>query len=247
MEIPQLIAHRGYAKRYPENTLEGIAAAIKAGACFVEFDVQVTADGVPVLLHDNTVDRTTDGTGDVHAMPLEVVRALDAGAKQFVPQFQGERIPTLAEVIDLTKGRALLQIEIKQPEIEEHVARAVREADAITDCEAHSFWPQIVQRMRAVEPRMACALLTDGRRIVDWDEFFGFALSLNAQGVSVYHESATPERVRRGQLRSLTFMVWTVDDEAAMQAMIAAGVDSICSNFPDLVRKAVSAAAGARR
>lgn len=247
MRRPLVTSHAACKGHAPENTLAGIRKALQLGADAIEIDVHCTSDSVPVLLHDNTVDRTTDGTGDVHAMPLKVVRALDAGAKQFVPQFQGEPIPTLAEVIDLTKGRALLQIEVKQPEIERHVARVVREADAIADCEAHSFWPQIVQRMRAVEPRMACALLTDGRRIVDWDEFFGFALSLNAQGVSVYHESATPERVRGGQLRSLTFMVWTVDDEAAMQAMIAAGVDSICSNFPDLVRKAVTSAAGALR
>jgi glycerophosphoryl diester phosphodiesterase len=178
-------------------------------------------------------------------MPLDVVRALDAGARQFVPRFQGERIPTLAEVLDLTRGKVLLQIEIKQPEIEEAVARIVREAEALSDCEVHSFYPRVVRRMREVEPRMAAALLTEGRRVVDWADFFGFALSLNAQGVSVHHAFATPERVRQGQRRSLTFMVWTVDDEADMARMVGAGVDSICSNFPDVVRKVVDASAQA--
>jgi glycerophosphoryl diester phosphodiesterase len=121
----------------------------------------------------------------------------------------------------------------------------VRDADAIASCETHSFSPKIVRAMRDVEPRMAAALLTDGRRVVDWQEFFSFALSLDAQGVSVYHSWATPDRVRQGQLRSLTFMVWTVDDEADMRTMVDAGVDSICSNFPDLVRKAVEAASPA--
>ena len=88
---------------------------------------------------------------------------------------------------------------------------------------------------------MAAALLTDGRRVVEWQDFFGFALSLNAQGVSVYHSWATPELVRAGQLRGLTFMVWTVDDEADIERVIDAGVDSICSNFPDVVRRAVDA------
>ena len=115
----------------------------------------------------------------------------------------------------------------------------VRAAEALPDCESHSFWPQVVKAMREVEPLMAAALLTDGRRIVDWDDFFGFALSLNAQGVSVYYAFATPEIVRQGQLRSLTFMTWTVDDEKDMAAMCEAGVDSICSNFPDLVVKVV--------
>jgi glycerophosphoryl diester phosphodiesterase len=243
MRLPLVTSHAACKGHAPENTLAGIEKAIALGADAIEIDVHCTADGVPVLLHDDTVDRTTDGVGDVRQMPLEVVRALDAGARQFVPQFHGAQIPLLSEVLDLTKGRVLLQIEIKQANIEEHVARAVRDAGALAACEVHSFWPETVQRMRLVEPRMAAALLTDGRRIVDWTDFFGFALSLNAQGVSVYHAFAAPERVREGQRRSLTFMTWTVDDEADMAKMLAAGVDSICSNYPDLVRQAVESAA----
>lgn len=248
MRLPLVTSHAACKGHAPENTLAGIERALSLGADAIEIDVHCTSDGVPVLLHDDTVDRTTDGTGNVHEMQFDVVRALDAGARQFVPRFQGARIPALAEVLDLTRGRALLQIEVKQPEIEEAVARVVREADALGDCETHSFYPQVVRRMREAEPRMAAALLTDGRRVVDWAEFFGFALSLNAQGVSVHHAFATPERVRQGQRRSLTFMVWTVDDEADMERMVRAGVDSICSNFPDAVRKVVdaSARAGAR-
>jgi len=245
MRLPLVTSHAACKGHAPENTLAGIEKAIALGADAIEIDVHCTADGVPVLLHDDTVDRTTDGTGDVRQMPLEVVRALDAGARQFVPQFHGAQIPLLSEVLDLTKGRLLLQIEIKQANIEEHVARAVRDAGALADCEVHSFWPETVQKMRLVEPRMAAALLTEGVRIVNWTDFFGFALSLNAQGVSVYHAFASPERVREGQRRSLTFMTWTVDDEADMAKMLAAGVDSICSNYPDLVRQAVGAAARA--
>lgn len=243
MRTPLVTSHAACKGHAPENTLAGIEAALRLGADAIEIDVHSTSDGVPVLLHDETVDRTTDGTGNVHDMPLEVVRALDAGARQFVPRFSGAQVPTLAEVIDLTRGKALLQIEVKQIDIEGQVADAVRAADAIASCEVHSFYPQIVKTMRIVEPRMACALLTDGRRVVEWHDFYGFALSLNAQGVSVYHSWATPERVHAGQRRSLTFMVWTVDDEPDMRQMIAAGVDSICSNFPDTVRRIVDESA----
>ena len=239
MRRPLVTSHAACKGHAPENTLQGIEAALRLGADAIEIDVHCTSDGVPVLLHDATVDRTTDGTGSIHDMTLEQAKALDAGARQFVPRFSGERIPTLAEVLDLTKGKALLQIEVKQQDIERTVAEAVRQADALAWCEVHSFWPQIVQRMRVEEARMACALLTDGRRVSDWDDFFGFALSLNAQGVSVHYERATPDVVRRGQLRSLTFMVWTVDDEADISRMAEAGVDSICSNFPDAVRRVV--------
>ncbi|MEX0751169.1 MAG: glycerophosphodiester phosphodiesterase family protein [Dehalococcoidia bacterium] len=247
MRLPLVTSHAACKGHAPENTLAGIEAALRLGADAIEIDVHCTADGVPVLIHDETVERTTDGAGNIHEMSFDVARALDAGARQFVPQFQGAVIPTLAETLALTKGNALLQIEIKQRDIEGRVADVVRDAGAVADCEVHSFWPQVVQEMRAVEPRMAAALLTDGRRVVDWQDFFGFALSLNAQGVSVYHSWATRDLVSQGQKRGLTFMVWTVDDEADMQKMVAAGVDSICSNFPDLVRSVIEDRASARR
>jgi glycerophosphoryl diester phosphodiesterase len=246
MRLPLVTSHAACKGHAPENTLAGIEAALRLGADAIEIDVHCTSDGVPVLLHDETVDRTTDGSGNVHEMTLEQVRALDAGARQFVPQFQGERVPLLADVIDLTKGRALLQIEIKQEGIEERVIDAVRDGDAIASCESHSFFPGVVKRMRELEPRMAAALLSGGERVVEWDEFFSFALSLGAQGVSVYGTWATPERVRQGQLRSLTFMVWTVDQERHIRRVIAAGVDSICTNFPDVVRRELDAVVGAR-
>jgi glycerophosphoryl diester phosphodiesterase len=227
-------ACKGHA---PENTLAGIEAALRLGADAIEIDVHCTADGIPVLIHDDTVDRTTDGKGNVHDMTLDAVRALDAGARQFVPQFHGERVPLLADVIDLTKGKALLQIEIKQEGIEERIIDVVRDRDAIASCESHSFFPGVVERMRALEPRMAAALLSGGDRVVDWEEFFSFALSLGAQGVSVHGTRATPERVRQGQRRSLTFMVWTVDEERHIRRVLKAGVDGICSNFPDVVRR----------
>ena len=243
MRLPLVTSHAACKGHAPENTLAGIERAIALGADAIEIDVHCTSDRVPVLIHDEMVDRTTDGAGSIHEMTLAVAQSLDAGARQFVPRFQGEKIPTLAAVIELTRGKVLLQIEIKQPDIEEDVARVVRDAGAIADCETHSFYHRVVKRMREVEPRMAAALLSDGRRVVDWADFFGFVLSLGAQGVSMYHAFATPEVVRQGQRRSLTFMTWTVDDEADMEKMTAAGVDSICSNFPDIVRRVVDGSA----
>lgn len=190
MRLPLVSSEAACAGHAPENTLAGIELAIGFGADAIEIDVHCTADGVLVLLHDDTVDRTTNGSGNVHAMTLTEVRRFDAGARLFAPRFAGERIPTLAEVIDLTRGKALLQIEVKQKGIEEAVAAAVRDASAVADCEVHSFYPSVVRRMREVEPRMACAFLTGGGRLDDWSEFCGFALSLNAQSVSVYYPIA---------------------------------------------------------
>ena len=238
-----MTSHAACKGHAPENTLAGIAKAIELEADAIEVDVRCTLDGVPVLLHDEVVDRTTDGAGAVQQLSLAELRKLDAGARQFVPRFRWERVPTLLEALELTRGHALLQIEIKQANIECHVADAVRSLSAVSDCEVHSFSPHMVKRMREVEPRMAAALLTDGRGVVDWADLYGFALSLNAQGVSVFHEAVTPERTRQGQLRSLTFMTWTVDDAAEMERMLTAGVDSICTNFPDIGRGVVDGVA----
>ncbi len=241
MRLPLVTSEAACAGHAPENTLPGIEAALLLGADAIEIDVHCTADGVPVLLHDETVDRTTEGSGNVHEMTLAAVRALDAGAKHFAPRFAGTRVPTLAEVVDLTKGKALLQIEIKQPGIERAVADVVRDAGAIADCESHSFYPDVLRAMRAEEPRMAAVLLRIGRSITDWQEFYASALTLNAQGVSLYYAYLTEAIVRQGQRRGLSVMCWTVDDDADIARMLALGVDSINSNFPERVRRILDA------
>src|SRR3990170_7229468 len=104
MLITAHAACRGHA---PENTLAGVRAALNLGADAIEIDVHCTRDGVPVLIHDETVDRTTGGTGEIAALSLRQARKLDAGG--------GERIPTLREVLDEINGRALLVLEIKAP------------------------------------------------------------------------------------------------------------------------------------
>lgn len=248
MRRPLVTSHAACKGHAPENTLAGIDRAIAIGADAIEIDVHCTSDGVPVLIHDELVDRTTDGHGSIREMTLAAARKLDAGARQFAPQFRGARIPTLAEAVGLTRGKVLLQIEVKQAGIEEAVATVVRDQSALNDCEVHSFYPQVIERIRQIQPKLPAALLTDGRHVVEWAEFFAFALSLNAQGVSVHYRVAQPEIVRQGQLRSLTFMTWTVDDEADVRDMLDAGVDSICSNFPDVVRRvACGPEAGPRR
>jgi glycerophosphoryl diester phosphodiesterase len=123
MDIPQLIAHRGYPRRYPENTLEGIAAASKAGACFVEFDVQLTADGVPVLLHDVSLMRTTGTRGRIVNTDLEKLRDLPANEpERFGKRYRTFTIPTLAAAVDLLKQhpRVVPFVELKEESLEKH-------------------------------------------------------------------------------------------------------------------------------
>jgi len=105
VNIPRLIAHRGYPRRYPENTLPAIEAALTLGAAYVEFDVQLSADGVPFVIHDDTLERTTNGRGAVVDQPSAALAALDAGEpKRFGARFRGTALPTLATVVDLLRG-----------------------------------------------------------------------------------------------------------------------------------------------
>jgi glycerophosphoryl diester phosphodiesterase len=112
---PGVIAHRGVALEAPENTLPAIAKAIDLGCALAEIDMRYTADGEVVLVHDATVDRTTDGKGRVAEKTLAELRALDAGASRG-PEFRGTRIPTLREAVELARGRIQLYLDLKEPD-----------------------------------------------------------------------------------------------------------------------------------
>lgn len=122
MEIPTLVAHRGYALNFPENTLEGIEAAIVAGACMVEVDVQCTADGIPVLIHDEMLNRTSTESGHILKMQFERVRTVNASEpEKFGQQFSQVRIPSLQDLVVLLQKWSKVQafIEIKQESLDE--------------------------------------------------------------------------------------------------------------------------------
>ena len=109
------VSHRGAAGLAPENTLAAVGAGVNSGARFVEIDVRLTSDGVPVLMHDSSLDRTTDGTGRVNERTWEYVRHLDAGT-HFSPEFKGEPVPDLGTVLEYIKGtQSTLVIEVKSP------------------------------------------------------------------------------------------------------------------------------------
>ncbi len=155
---PWIIAHRGILLEMPENTLIGFEGAISQGADFVELDVRQTADGQIVVIHDDTLDRTTDGTGPVETRLLAELQELDAGS-WMGPAFAGQRIPTLREVLDLTAGRVGLVIEMKasaatSPGIEAAVVALIREAGRMDDVLIISGICEAIQAVKRLEPRL---------------------------------------------------------------------------------------------
>ncbi len=164
---PRLVGHRGASEVAPENTLASFERARRDGADIVELDVRLTADGQVVAIHDDTVDRTTDGTGRVSAMTLAELRALDAGS-WFGPDFAGEPIPTLTEVLDWAQGRVGLFLELKydrdgqppDPRLVPAVVRALEVRAMVEEVALISFH---------VQPLVDAALLAPGLQVGPMD------------------------------------------------------------------------------
>jgi glycerophosphoryl diester phosphodiesterase len=224
MRRPLVISHAACGGHAPENTLAGIRAALDFGVDAIEVDVRASAEGVPILMHDPTVDRSTSGSGAVAELSLEQLRFLDAG---------GEPVPTLTEVLDSTLGRALLVIEIKQPGIEEQIAAVVRDRDAIDDVMVWSFVPQALESMRRIEPRIPGALLVSTESLPRWPEMRELALRAGLQGVSVFFAGIDERLARECQRSGLALYAWTVDSKKESARLIELGIDGICTNLPD--------------
>ncbi|MEJ3743502.1 glycerophosphodiester phosphodiesterase family protein [Actinomycetes bacterium KLBMP 9797] len=231
--MPSVVAHRGYSAVAPENTLAAVAAALASGADYVEIDVHSTADGVPVVLHDDTVDRTTDGTGAVAALPATYVTGLDAGTWHS-PGYAGQRVPTLDQVLDLMAGStAGLLLEVKGPRTGSEVA-AIVAAVARHRCTdrtiLQSFDEQVLRDARSSAPELRRALLRDD---LDADPVAA-ARSVGAVSYHPYLPAllARPETVAELNAAGLGVMVFTVDDPADWATLVALGVDAIITNRP---------------
>ncbi|WP_051160491.1 glycerophosphodiester phosphodiesterase [Patulibacter americanus] len=226
---PRVIAHRGQSSLAPENTLAAIAAA--SSADLVEIDVDTSADGVPYVLHDATLDRTTDGTGALREHVSHHVDGLDAGS-WFSPAFAGQRVPRLTAALRLSAARgARLLLEVKRPQTRAAVARYVaelREAGMLDRTVLQSFDEDTLIHARDLAPELRLALL---RRTLDADPV-AVAREL---GVVAYNPdwdalAPRPDVVGDLQAAGLAVVPWTVDDPAAWTTMRAAGVDGIITN-----------------
>ena len=165
-ERPMVIAHRGFSGKAPENTSTAVRMAMDLGADMVEIDVTLSSDEVVIVLHDDTLDRTTDGTGLAQETSWEDIQTLDAGS-WFDRRFAGEPVPSLAQILDLVKGQILINIEIKAEAvgesprggIEEKVAEEVRKRDMVDQVIVSSFNPRALVHLHEVAPEIRSASL----------------------------------------------------------------------------------------
>ncbi len=222
---PLIISHRACAGHAPENTLAGIRSALQIGADAIEIDIQASADGVPVLMHDLTLDRTTNGSGDLAALTVEQLQALDAG--------RGEHVPTFAQALEMARGHALLVAEIKRPGCEGALAQVIRAAEALEGVMVWSFLPPALEAMRQAEPRVPGALLIAPQSMDKWPSTRDLALRLNLQAVSVFHLNLDAAVIAQARRSGLAVYAWTADTERNIQHLLDLGVDGIVTNYPE--------------
>lgn len=226
-----LYAHRGASAEAPENTLAAFRWALDAGADGVELDVHLSADGVPVVIHDETLERTTDGEGLVAACTVDVLQRLDAGS-WFAPHFAGEPLPTLDETLQLLAGRARLNLEVKDACAGTAVIALLRRYPQ-TDAVVSSFDYGVLSGLRRDDPDLPLAMLYAGG---NWRLAMGRAEALRA---CAFHPRA--DMVSRPMLAAcrrlrLPVFTWTVDDPWQARRLARLGVAGIFTNDPAELR-----------
>lgn len=220
-------AHRGASSEAPENTLASFVAAEEAGADGIELDIHLTRDGVPVVLHDATVDRTTNGSGAVSRLSLSALRRLDAGS-WFAPGFVGEPVPTLEEVLDWAGGRLRLNLEIKD----------FGAGTAILTMLAHfpqsrvlisSFDHRLLAALRRADADLPLGFLVD---TVFWGRALRYAVAAKAESLNPRQDLVSRPLLSASRRLGLKVYPWTQDSLERVAELSSLGVDGVFTNDP---------------
>jgi glycerophosphoryl diester phosphodiesterase len=253
---PRVFAHRGGCTLGPENTIAAFDLGMAAGADGLELDVHLSADGVVVVHHDETLDRTTSGSGPLARLTAAQLARVDAGcrfagrgARDF--RDQGIGVPTLREVLQRYREiPIIIEMKVNARELGEAVAAEVRRADAVDRVCAAGFGARAVLAARAAIPEMATSAYSSEVRLalyrswIHWPvrnaSYGGYQIPECAGG----HRIVSPRFVRHAHQGGLEVQVWTVDERADMERLLSWGVDALISNCPDLAVSVRDSTAG---
>lgn len=231
----RVIAHRGFSGAAPENTIAAVRAAIEIQADMVEIDVTLTSDGHIVVIHDETLDRTTNGSGRVSDFTRAELQQLDAGA-WFAPSFAGERIPSLDAVLDEVEGRILINVEIKSEAVDRgivaKVASAIQRWGMIDQVVISSFSPKALQEMNSIAPEIRTAVLYNtefhkGRDAVE------IVTDLGASVFNIKRQRLTRKMLRRCRQHDIPVGIYTVNEPRRMRRLVKKGIGAIFTDHPD--------------
>lgn len=234
------VAHRGATAYAPENTIAAFDLAVEMKADYIEIDVQQSKDGELVLIHDTTVNRTTDGTGKVGELTFEQLRSLDAGSWKG-EEFAGEQIPTFEEILDRYRGKVGILIELKAPELypgmEEQVAEALKERNLDKPQNEkiiiQSFNFESMKKMNELLPTVPIGVLTSNRAHTTPEALQEF--STYADWFNPSYGIVTKDLVNQVHTLGMQIGSWTVRSQEAADFLFEMGVDAIISDYPDYV------------
>ena len=246
----EVVAHRGFSAAAPENTLSSVKKAIECGAQGCEIDIRATADGVIVLSHDDNFKRATGFDKPVNKMTFADVQKLDASSikKEFVTTFKGEKVPTFEDVLKTLKGTSCKPIiEVKADGFEEEVVRLIQKYDLVDKCAIIDFSAKRVKKYLALDPKLTVAWLCsyDKKKYSESEVIEIVTKTLRDCGtnlVDIYYGNVSPAFLAAMKKEKCHVWCWTVDKEADVQRLLSLdGIESITSNRPDMVLKAVNA------
>lgn len=253
----KVYAHRGASIELPENTLAAFERAIEIGAEGIELDTYLAKDGVAVVIHDDTLDRTTNGTGPVKERTAVELHEIDAG--------NGEHVPTLEEVLALANGRVRVNIELKDPEIVDAVIETVAKFEGLDWFASGAHWDALTalrERVGAQVYPLSLGVAENGARLIeryrdqltdeqaaklrastsDWTVALERALTIEARGLSIYEAGLTSEIVTAIHAAGMQAWVWTINNPARALEIAAMGADAVCTDAPAEVLAARDAA-----
>ena len=229
-----IIGHRGAKSVAPENTLKSFKKAIELGADFIEFDMHLSKDREIVIMHDENVFAITGKQGLIKNMTLEELKKLDCG--------EGEKIPTILEVIEIAKGKIGLQCEIKALNLTEQLVKLLRTHSIINSSLVSSFiFTELVQ-LKKIEPNLKIGLLISELLRSDKEMKNHVQKAINEKFYSIhpFYKSINKELIEFAHKNNLKVVAWTVDSKVAMKKLIEIGVDGIITNDISKAKEALN-------
>ncbi len=228
------IAHRGASGHAPENTMAAFRLALEQGADAIELDLHQTADGHLVVLHDFSLKRTTGDPRSVKQVELSEIKKLDAGI-WWSKEYQGERIPTLEEVLELARDRIAVYIELKKgspfyPAVEARLIALLGRLKAHTWVTVSSFDSQALQTLRDRDPKLSLGLLT---RLSEAKPILSLAQTLSVRAIHISTRRFSPVLLHQAHAQGFLVHVYTVNRPSEMQRFLDLGIDGLFTNYPD--------------
>jgi glycerophosphoryl diester phosphodiesterase len=220
----KVLGHRGCAGIEPENTIRAFKRAMDLGVDFIELDVRKSRDKKLVVIHDDRVDRTTNGNGSVRDLTFEVIRKLDAG--------KGEKIPSLEEALDLLKKeKQRIAIEIKEPDTLDEIVKIVTKEGLSSKVIIVSFWHNVLKRIKEIEPEIKTGAIFVGRPV----DAVSIAKAAKSELICLKHKFVDEEVVVECHTNDIGVNAWVVNEIEDIERMKELGVDIISSDYPDRV------------